>query len=114
VFGQKTLSRQTLGQLMFGQITSGRLAGILSIHLVGLTTLSFDRQSVGTKLFTLLTKCHSAKWFSTRETRSLKQNCPIFRNVAKTVAKLQKLKLKVKNSCIKLLVNVRISTTTVF
>ncbi len=34
----------------------------------------------------------------------------MFGNVAKTVAKLQKLKLKVKNSCIKLLLNVKIST----
>ncbi len=34
---------------------------------------------------------------------------PIFGNVAKTVAKLQKLKLKVKNSCIILLLNVKIN-----
>ncbi len=47
----------------------------------------------------------------TRVTRSLKKNCPIFRNVAKTIAKLQKHKLKVKNSCIKMLLNVKISTT---
>jgi hypothetical protein len=39
------------------------------------------------------------------------KNCPILGNVTKTVAKLQKLKLKVKNSCIKLLLNVKISTT---
>ncbi len=47
----------------------------------------------------------------TRVTRSLKKSNPIFGNVAKTVAKLQRLKLKVKNSCIKLLLNVKISTT---
>ncbi len=46
-----------------------------------------------------------------RVTRSLKKNRPIFRNVAKTIAKLQKLKLKVENSCIKLLFNVKISAT---
>jgi hypothetical protein len=48
---------------------------------------------------------------STVVTRSLKKNHPIFGNVAQTVAKLQKLKLKVENSCIKLLLNVKISTT---
>ncbi len=45
-----------------------------------------------------------------RVTRSLKKKHPIFGNVAKTVAKLQKFKLKIKNSCIKLLLNVKIST----
>jgi hypothetical protein len=44
-------------------------------------------------------------------TRSLEKNQPILGNVAKTVAKLQKLKLKVKNSCIKLLLKGKISTT---
>jgi hypothetical protein len=39
------------------------------------------------------------------------KKCPIFGNVAKVVAKLQKLKLKVKNSCIKLLSNVKLSTS---
>ncbi len=47
---------------------------------------------------------------ATRVTRSLKK-LPIFGNVAKTVAKLQKLKLKVDNSCIELLLNVKISAT---
>jgi hypothetical protein len=40
-----------------------------------------------------------------------KNNCPNFRNVSKTIANLQKLKLKVKNRCIKMLLNVKISTT---
>ncbi len=44
-------------------------------------------------------------------TRSLKKNHPIFENVAETVAKLQKLELKVKHICIKLLLNVKISKT---
>jgi hypothetical protein len=44
-------------------------------------------------------------------TRSLKKIAKIFRNVAKTTAKLQKLKLKLENSCIKMLLNVKISTT---
>jgi hypothetical protein len=39
------------------------------------------------------------------------KNLPILGNVAKTIAKLQKLKLKVENSCIKMLLNVKISTT---
>jgi hypothetical protein len=43
--------------------------------------------------------------------QKFEKNRPIFGNVAKTVAKLQKLKLKVKNSCSKLLLNVKISTT---
>jgi hypothetical protein len=43
--------------------------------------------------------------------QKFEKNHPIFRNVAKTIAKLQKLKLKVKNSCIKMLLNVKISTT---
>jgi hypothetical protein len=48
---------------------------------------------------------------STQSDQKFEKNCPIFSNVAKTVAKLQKLKLKVKNSYIKLLLNVNISTT---
>ncbi len=56
------------------------------------------------------------QWYKTflfvnRVTRRLKKNCPIFGNVAKTIAKLLKLKLKVENSCIKMLLNVEISTT---
>ncbi len=43
--------------------------------------------------------------------QKFEKKCPIFRNVAKTVAKLQKLKLKVENSCIKMLLNVKTSTT---
>jgi hypothetical protein len=43
--------------------------------------------------------------------QKFEKNCPIFGNVAKTVTKLQKLKLTVKNSCIKMLLNVQISTT---
>ncbi len=43
--------------------------------------------------------------------QKFEKNCPIFGNVAKTIAKLQKLKLKVENSCIKILLDVRISTT---
>jgi hypothetical protein len=39
------------------------------------------------------------------------KNRPIFGNVAKADDKLQKLKLKVENSCIKLLLNVTLSTT---
>ncbi len=39
------------------------------------------------------------------------KNHPIIRNVTKTVAKLQKLKLKVKNSCIKMFLNVKISAS---
>jgi hypothetical protein len=39
---------------------------------------------------------------------------PIFGNVAKTVAKLQKLKLKVENSCIQLLLKVKKVQQTVF
>ncbi len=39
------------------------------------------------------------------------KNRPIFGNVAKTVAKLQKLELKVKHGCIKLLLNIKINTT---
>ncbi len=35
----------------------------------------------------------------------------LFGNVAQTVAKLQNLKLKVENSCIKLFLNVKIRTT---
>jgi hypothetical protein len=49
-----------------------------------------------------------------RVTRSLKKNRPIFGNVAKTEAKLQKLKLKAENSCITLLLNVKIVQQTVF
>jgi hypothetical protein len=39
--------------------------------------------------------------------QKFEKNRPIFGNVAKTIAKLQKL----KNSCIKMLLNVKISTT---
>jgi hypothetical protein len=35
----------------------------------------------------------------------------IFGNMAKTVAKISKLKLKVQNSCIRLLLHVKIRTT---
>jgi hypothetical protein len=41
--------------------------------------------------------------------QKFEKNRPIFINVAKIVAKLQKLILKVENSCIKLLLNVKIS-----
>ncbi len=43
--------------------------------------------------------------------QKFEKNRPIFGNVAKTVAKLQKLQLTVKNRCIKILLNVKISTT---
>jgi hypothetical protein len=43
--------------------------------------------------------------------RKFAKNRPIFGNVTKTVAKLQKLKLKDKNSCIKMFLNVKISAT---
>jgi hypothetical protein len=39
------------------------------------------------------------------------KSCPIFGNVAQTVAKLQKLELKVKHICIKQLLNVKINKT---
>jgi hypothetical protein len=51
------------------------------------------------------------KLVSDQSDQKFEKNCPIFGNVAKTVAKLQKLKLKVKNSFIKMLLNVKISTT---
>ncbi len=50
-------------------------------------------------------------WPSSEWQEVWKKISPIFRNVAKTIAKLQKLKLKVETSCIKMLLNVKISTT---
>ncbi len=54
------------------------------------------------------------KLVSDQSDQKFEKNCPIFGNVAKTVAKLQKLKLKVKNSFIKMLLNVIINKTNYF
>jgi hypothetical protein len=83
-----------------------------------LTCLDYPVLQIKTKFVS----CHPAgsnpakqKFNSTvlpERARSLKKkNHPIFGNVAKTIAKLQKLKLKVENCCIKMFLNVKISTT---
>ncbi len=53
----------------------------------------------------------SKKLSSIQSDQNFGKKCPIFGNVAKAIAKLQKLKLKVENSCNKLLLNVKLSTT---
>ncbi len=42
--------------------------------------------------------------------QKFEKNCPILGNVAKTVAKLQKLEVKVENSSTKLLLDVKVNT----
>ncbi len=68
--------------------------------------------AVPTTLVPLANICNTYAIFLWQQSdQKFEKNCPVFGNVAKTVAKLQKLKLKVKNSCVKPLLNVKISTT---
>ncbi len=43
----------------------------------------------------------ASNMFQIQSEQKFEKNCPILGNVSKTIAKLQKLKLKVENSCIK-------------
>jgi hypothetical protein len=95
--GQMSVSQMSVGQMSFGQKTWTSFANILK-------RMSFKGSE--------LSSCTSLRILNYKQSdQKFEKNRPIFGNVAKTVAKLQKVKLKVENSCIKLLLNVKISIT---
>jgi hypothetical protein len=54
-------------------------------------------------------------FYNTRAvTRRLKKIAQFLENVAKTVAKISKIKLKIQNICIQLLLNIKINTKICF
>ncbi len=65
-----------------------------------------EHHAVALSAGTLLSKSLPLDCRFKQSDQKFEKNRQIFENVAKTVAKLQKLKLSVKNSCIKLHFNV--------
>ncbi len=52
-----------------------------------------------------------SRYFPVQSDQNIEQNRPIFGNVAKTVAKISKIQLKIQNNYISLLLNININTT---